>query len=91
MHKHGWNKLVTTFRLFYVIKKNTRSIILDFNLSPFSFHRLNDRQSQICLHAANDTTTAKIYIIFYLHFSSRQISPTTDDVFKIAQAINHNF
>ena len=49
IHKHGRNKLV----------KNTKSIILDFDNWPFSFHRLNDRQSKIRLHAVNDTTTAK--------------------------------
>ena len=39
MHKYGRNKLVTAFRLFYVVK-STGSSILDFNLWPFSFHRL---------------------------------------------------
>ena len=57
MHKHGRNKLITAFRLFYVVE-NARSIILD--LGPFSFHRLNDRHGKIHLHAVNDTTTAKI-------------------------------
>jgi len=39
MYKHGRKKLVTTFRLFYVLK-NTRSIILDFDHFHFKdFHR----------------------------------------------------
>jgi len=87
MHKHGRNKLITAFWLFYVVE-NTRSIILD--LGPFSFHRLNDRHGKIRLHAVNDTTTAKIYK--WIFFLICQFLPTTDDVFKFAQAIiNHNF
>jgi len=38
-----------------------------FDNRPFSFHSLNNRQCKIRLHAVNDTTTAKIHKIIYLH------------------------
>ena len=38
-----------------------------FDNRPFLFHSLNDRHSKICLHAVNDTTTAKIYKRIYFH------------------------
>jgi len=53
-----------------------------FDNRHFSFHSLNDRQIKIRLHAVNDTTTAKIYQIIYLH-SYKQLYICTTNILNV--------